>query len=342
MIRNDGKQRHAVGNGVEAAWAPDGSRLAFVQSALGGPVVSVDVSGSGRKRLTSGRFDHGPAWSPDGSRIAFSRATTIGGVESVYLVGADGTGLRALGPQGSSPSWSPDGRSLAFWQRNQEGVVLVVFSFADSQVRRVTRTFAAYSRAGSLVAGRLAPALDGVRGLRRVPPRRGRGRRELGDAARPGQRPGLVAGRLQDRVRPAPPLPRLERVHRAGRRNRPAPDHSVPLVEGLAEVARRRSAMAVRRQGRREHSYLKGTGATEDAGSGGQRAPAAQPPFRQALPLSRPPKLTGGSAVRTRPRAPARPPQAPPRGGAGGERWERRALRSSRRCRALRPARVPA
>ncbi len=147
VIRNDGKQRHAVGNGVEAAWAPDGSRLAFVQSALGGPVVSVDVSGSGRKRLTSGRFDHGPAWSPDGSRIAFSRATAIGGLESIYLVEADGTGLRALGPQGSSPSWSPDGRSLAFWQRNQEGVVLAVFSFADSQVRRVTRTFAAYSRA---------------------------------------------------------------------------------------------------------------------------------------------------------------------------------------------------
>jgi TolB protein len=147
VIRNDGKQRHAVGNGVEAAWAPDGNRLAFVQSALGGPIVSVDVSGSGRKRLTSGRFDHGPAWSPDGSRIAFSRATAIGGLESIYLVGADGTGLRALGPQGSSPSWSRDGRSLAFWQRNQEGVALAVFSFADSQVRRVTRTFAAYSRA---------------------------------------------------------------------------------------------------------------------------------------------------------------------------------------------------
>jgi Tol biopolymer transport system component len=97
--------------------------------------------------LTSGRYDHGPAWSPDGSRIAFSRATTIGGVESIYLVGAGGTGLRALGPQGSSPSWSPDGRSLAFWQRNTEGVALAVYRFADAQVRTVTRTFAAFSRA---------------------------------------------------------------------------------------------------------------------------------------------------------------------------------------------------
>ncbi len=147
VIRNDGKQRHSVGNGVEAAWSPDGNRLAFVQSALGGPIVSVEASGAARKRLTSGRFDHAPAWSPDGTRVAFSRAAAIGGPESIYLVGADGTGLRALGPQGSAPSWSPDGRWLAFWQRNQEGVVLAVFSFADSQVRRVTRTFAAYSRA---------------------------------------------------------------------------------------------------------------------------------------------------------------------------------------------------
>jgi Tol biopolymer transport system component len=147
VIRSDGKQRHTVGPGVEVGWSPDGARLAVVQSALGGPIVGVDVSGANRRKLTSGRYDHGPAWSPDGSRIAFSRATTIGGVESIYLVGAGGTGLRALGPQGSSPSWSPDGRSLAFWQRNTEGVVLAVYRFADAQVRTVTRTFAAFSRA---------------------------------------------------------------------------------------------------------------------------------------------------------------------------------------------------
>jgi Tol biopolymer transport system component len=147
VIRSDGKQRHTVGPGVEVGWSPDGARLAVVQSALGGPIVGVDVTGANRRKLTSGRYDHGPAWSPDGSRIAFSRATTIGGVESIYLVGAGGTGLRALGPQGSSPSWSPDGRSLAFWQRNTEGVALAVYRFADAQVRTVTRTFAAFSRA---------------------------------------------------------------------------------------------------------------------------------------------------------------------------------------------------
>jgi TolB protein len=147
VIRSDGKQRHAVGSGAEAAWSPDGTRLAIVRSAVGGPIDSVDAGGGSRTLLTRGRFDHSPAWSPDGSRLAFSRATTIGGPETLYVVGADGTGLRSLGPQGAAPSWSPDGRALAFWQRNTEGVTLGVFRFVGEQVVTLTRTFAAYSRA---------------------------------------------------------------------------------------------------------------------------------------------------------------------------------------------------
>jgi Tol biopolymer transport system component len=146
VIRSDGKQRHAVGSGVEAAWSPDGSRLAFVRSAVGGPIDSVAVNGGTRTRVTGGRFDHAPAWSPDGIRLAFSRATSVGGAESLYVVGADGSGLRALGVQGASPAWSPDGRTLAYWQRTTEGVALAVFRFAGEQAVTLTRTFAAYSR----------------------------------------------------------------------------------------------------------------------------------------------------------------------------------------------------
>jgi TolB protein len=147
VIRSDGKQRHAVGSGAEAAWSPDGTRLAFVRSALGGPIESVDASGGDRTQVTGGRFDHAPAWSPDGSRLAFSRSSTVGGVEGLYVVGADGTGLRSLGPQGASPAWSPDGRALAFWRRTGEGVTLAVFQFAGEQAVTLTRTFAAFSRA---------------------------------------------------------------------------------------------------------------------------------------------------------------------------------------------------
>jgi Tol biopolymer transport system component len=147
VIRSDGKQRHAVGSGAEAAWSPDGTRLAIVRNAVGGPIDSVDAGGGSRTRLTRGHLDHSPAWSPDGSRLAFSRATTIGGPETLYVVGADGTGLRSLGPQGASPAWSPDGRALAYWQRTPEGVALAVFRFAGEQTVTLTRTFAAFSRA---------------------------------------------------------------------------------------------------------------------------------------------------------------------------------------------------
>jgi Tol biopolymer transport system component len=147
LVQPNGAGRRVVGSGIDLAWSPDGSKLAFAGSALGGPIVVVDAVGSGRVQVTAGRFDHTPAWSPDGGRLAFSRSTSPGGPEYVYLVGADGTGLARLGPQGAAPAWSPDGGRLAFWQRTPEGVVLAVYSFVDAQVRVLTRTLPAFSRA---------------------------------------------------------------------------------------------------------------------------------------------------------------------------------------------------
>jgi Tol biopolymer transport system component len=60
----------------------------------------------------------GPAWSPDGQMIAFS-----GGDAQIYVVNADGTGLRLLTRISDNshnlqsvegPAWSPDGRRIAF------------------------------------------------------------------------------------------------------------------------------------------------------------------------------------------------------------------------------------
>jgi Tol biopolymer transport system component len=147
MIQSNGEGRRVVGSGVDLAWSPDGSKLAFSSNAVGGPIEVVDAAGSGRRRVTSGQLDHSPAWSPDGTRLAFSRSFGPGGPEFLYLVGADGTGLVPLGPQGAAPAWSPDGTRLAFWQRTPEGVVLAVFAFAGEQVRVLTRTLPAFSRA---------------------------------------------------------------------------------------------------------------------------------------------------------------------------------------------------
>ena len=61
------------------------------------------------------------AWSPDGRRIAFAAHDVI------YVVDADGSGLRRLAQNATFESWSPDGRKLiigrltGLWVMNADG-----------------------------------------------------------------------------------------------------------------------------------------------------------------------------------------------------------------------------
>ena len=87
------------------AWSPDGTRIAFVD---GHDVDVVDRDGS-RRRLTHGPgASLSPVWAPDGKTIAFER--TRGSHSDVYVVRADGSGLRDLtrgtGRNGG-PQWRP-------------------------------------------------------------------------------------------------------------------------------------------------------------------------------------------------------------------------------------------
>ena len=70
------------------------------------------------RRLTRGcGWDWFPAWSPDGRRIAFSRACRNTSGLDLYVVGANGKGLRRLVHTRTNdlwPSWSPDGSKIAF------------------------------------------------------------------------------------------------------------------------------------------------------------------------------------------------------------------------------------
>lgn len=66
-------------------------------------------------------WDSEPVWSPDGTMIAFvSTRNGPGGMpdgpENVWLVNADGTGLRQLTTEGNRthPTWSPDGTKVAY------------------------------------------------------------------------------------------------------------------------------------------------------------------------------------------------------------------------------------
>jgi len=94
------------------AWSPDGSAIAFTRMAkeLSPQIWLVRPDGSEPHRLTS--FPQGawrPAWSPDGSMLAFDDAGS-----RIYLIDADGSGLRSLDLPGSEIALSAEDAAWLF------------------------------------------------------------------------------------------------------------------------------------------------------------------------------------------------------------------------------------
>ena len=118
LLTHDGLTRMDGGaseSGLD--WSPDGSRIAYsyLQRA-GWTIAVVDSDGTGEHDVAPG---HEPRWSPDGSSIAFSGANHDG----VFVMNADGSGVRQISANGAGPAWSPDGKRLAF---TNAGVLYVV------------------------------------------------------------------------------------------------------------------------------------------------------------------------------------------------------------------------
>lgn len=150
-VRLDGSGREQLtdNNGFDdqAVLSPDGRTLAFV-STRGGGVANIwlkDLTTGNLRSLTGGlpaekgrlRDALRPSWSPDGKWIAFSsdrgsqlepHAIPAPGWEhiqrsSVYIIRADGTGLRMLSDgleYAGSPKWSADGKSVIYYSMPPE------------------------------------------------------------------------------------------------------------------------------------------------------------------------------------------------------------------------------
>ncbi len=114
------------GHNVQPAWSPDGRQIAYHSSRHGGVWVMPARGGPARQLAASGSH---PAWSPDGRRVAFQSdeftdvTPSAFGAQSgstLWVVNADGSGLRALTTEGRPmgghglPAWTRDGRRLAF------------------------------------------------------------------------------------------------------------------------------------------------------------------------------------------------------------------------------------
>lgn len=124
LMRPDGTGRHTLHMPApagetfaewDAAWSPDGHRLAFRgYYGLGDgqyDLYAVDANGCHLTRLTHGMNGTSSSWSPTGRQIVFS--VPLG----VYVINADGTGLRKLTAGASryaygadTPAWSASNR----------------------------------------------------------------------------------------------------------------------------------------------------------------------------------------------------------------------------------------
>jgi uncharacterized repeat protein (TIGR01451 family) len=118
---------------VDAAWSPDGTRIAFARATAHFDIWVMDADGSGATNLTpmandgNGNTGIEPAWSPDGTRIAYTDGHEIW---SMAPDGSDKTNLTATAPAvgiEKGAAYSPDGSQIAMirngdvWVMNEDG-----------------------------------------------------------------------------------------------------------------------------------------------------------------------------------------------------------------------------
>jgi dipeptidyl aminopeptidase/acylaminoacyl peptidase len=101
----------AGGRAGEPAWSPDGTKLLYVKSSLNPAGVettqlwTINANGSDNQRIYQGLTPGGrwplPFWSPDGKQIA------VAPNEGVFVMNADGTGVRLVGESANQVAWQP-------------------------------------------------------------------------------------------------------------------------------------------------------------------------------------------------------------------------------------------
>jgi len=129
IMNADGTNLHRVTtdstNEQQAAFSPDNKRIVFVRALMvrslvpeGDELWSAYTDGSKPTLILkmNASLSH-PRYSPDGTKIVFSALLADKANSEIFVVNADGTGLKQLtydGADDESPTWSPDGTAIAW------------------------------------------------------------------------------------------------------------------------------------------------------------------------------------------------------------------------------------
>jgi Tol biopolymer transport system component len=123
------------------SWAPDGSRVIFSLSDVGGQqIASVDLKGNDLRILApSAGLNGWPSVAPDGKLIAFT-SSRDGDLE-LYVMDADGNHPRRLTRSPGRdlrPAWSPDGKQIAFTSARDGNDEIYLIDGSGSNPRNLT------------------------------------------------------------------------------------------------------------------------------------------------------------------------------------------------------------
>jgi Tol biopolymer transport system component len=122
----------------DAAWSPDGDRLAFARQFEDGSyqLALTDDSSRMQDLPVSGRY---PSWSPGGKRLLFVDVSASGRSE-LFSVRPDGQGRRQLTFRGGfGGDWSSRG-TIAFSRSTTQGLDIFTLSRTAKRATRVTRS----------------------------------------------------------------------------------------------------------------------------------------------------------------------------------------------------------
>lgn len=123
----DGSFSRLVGHGMDPAWSPDGSKIAYAWWGPNAGIYVMNADGTNPRLIYADPRARAPVWSPDGKQIAFYRrydgfkwlpdhSAKEDFFQVVVVRLADGSSWLPANqpPHSYSPSWAPDGQTLVF------------------------------------------------------------------------------------------------------------------------------------------------------------------------------------------------------------------------------------